>query len=685
MVKNPSDFVGAFVGHSEQQTKGILAATVGKVLVIDEAYGLYPGGTGSSDNFKRAVIDTIVAEVQSVPGDDRAVILCGYRSQMEEMFQNVNPGLSRRFPLSSAFIFEDFSDEELQQILSLKLKQQGFEATGQAKTVAKEMLNRARNRPNFGNAGEIDILLDAAKARHQARFSKGETKARKTLEPLDFDENFDRAERAETNIRKLFEGTVGAEDVVAKLEGYQDRVRAVKLLGLDPKENVPFNFLFRGPPGTGKTTTAKKIGKVFYDMGFLATTEVIECSASDLIGQYIGHTGPKVRQMLEKGLGRVLFVDEAYRLGDGRFAKEAIDEIVDAVTKDTYAKKLIIVMAGYEKDINRLMSINSGLTSRFPEAIDFRAFTPAECFDLLCKVLQGQKKRISAEGHNLDISILEAPTPAFMAQVKQWFTRLGGQDGWANARDVQNIAQEVFYKAIKGAQKGSIVAVQEDVVMAEIKAMFDERESRTKNTKSGTSLSQDTNTLDLPRTQHHPGLPPPQLSTTTATTANIQTAQNDAPAPPPDQEPRTSGKQQAKPDPSQDAQRDAGVSDEVWEQLEKDKAAEIAQEEEIQALIKAREAATEAARDLVIQGLLVKEEEERRRHEEERRRQEALREQILKQLQEKEERRKQQAAMKQKLAATGLCPMGYRWIAQSGGYRCAGGSHFVSDGQLQNL
>lgn len=89
------------------------------------------------------------------------------------MFQNVNPGLSRRFPLASAFTFEDFSDDELQQILNLKLKQQGFDATGQAKTVVKEMLSRARNRPNFGNAGEIDILLDAAKTRHQIRLSKG--------------------------------------------------------------------------------------------------------------------------------------------------------------------------------------------------------------------------------------------------------------------------------------------------------------------------------------------------------------------------------------------------------------------------------------------------------------------------------------------------------------------------------
>lgn len=99
VVKNPSDFVGNVLGQSESNTKSILATTVGKVLIIDEAYMLYSGkeGTGNmSDSYKTAVIDTIVAEVQSVPGEDRCVLLLGYKDQIETMFQNVNPGLSRR-------------------------------------------------------------------------------------------------------------------------------------------------------------------------------------------------------------------------------------------------------------------------------------------------------------------------------------------------------------------------------------------------------------------------------------------------------------------------------------------------------------------------------------------------------------------------------------------------------------
>ena len=82
------------------------------------------------------------------------------------------------------------------------------------------------------------------------------------------------------------------------------------------------------------------MGKVYYDMGFLATAEVIEVSATELVGQFVGQTGPKAHKLLERALGKILFVDEAYRLGEGQFAKEAMDEIVDCITKPKFVQKL---------------------------------------------------------------------------------------------------------------------------------------------------------------------------------------------------------------------------------------------------------------------------------------------------------------------------------------------------------
>lgn len=97
-IKNPADFIGSALGQSEKNTQAILATTIGKVLIIDEAYMLSGKTDGGSqpDMYKTAVVDTIVAEVQSVPGEDRCVLLLGYEDEMRAMFQNVNPGLSRR-------------------------------------------------------------------------------------------------------------------------------------------------------------------------------------------------------------------------------------------------------------------------------------------------------------------------------------------------------------------------------------------------------------------------------------------------------------------------------------------------------------------------------------------------------------------------------------------------------------
>lgn len=635
------------------------------MLVIDEAYGLYGGGghQGSTvDPYKTSVIDTIVAEVQSVPGDDRCVLLLGYKEQLETMFQNVNPGLSRRFPIASAFEFQDFDDVELSQILDLKLNQQGFKATGQAKDVAMEMLGRARNRPNFGNAGEIDIILDATKARHQGRWSRGQARWADTFEAVDFDENFNRGQSSETDVRKLFEGTVGAEDVIDLLLGYQQTVRRMKTLDMDPKENIPFNFLFRGPPGTGKTTTARKMGKVFYDMGFLATAEVVECSATDLIGQYVGHTGPKVQQLLEKALGKVLFIDEAYRLADGGFATEAVNELVDSVTKDKFSKKLVIVLSGYEKDINRLMSINEGLTSRFPEVINFRSLKPKECMSLLGSLLANQKAQVEQKRIAFDMSALETPSLGFSSRVQQLFLDLSAQASWASARDVKTLGQQIFNEMIKSetALAAKRLVVEEAIVIGKLEQLFKERQARGRANERVLPYNL-RGPLDPNFAQQGQAPPPaPQTSiNTTQTTAPEQPKDEDTPEPKKEEEPKT--ETETKPVKSLDeAQRDAGVSDAVWEQLQRDRQAEQDKEDEYQRLLEAKKRFTDEARAKILEGLF---EEDRQREEEEKAKKRAMeeaRKKILERLMEEERRRKEEAKMREKLAQMGVCPMGYQ-------------------------
>ncbi|KAI0186840.1 hypothetical protein EV127DRAFT_500138, partial [Xylaria flabelliformis] len=104
VFKTPADFIGDCLGKSEAQTKRILEASLGKVLVVDEAYMLDPGNTnGGQNEFKSGVLDTFVSVVQGLSCKDRCIILVGYKDRMRAMFRNANPGLSRRFPIEQPF------------------------------------------------------------------------------------------------------------------------------------------------------------------------------------------------------------------------------------------------------------------------------------------------------------------------------------------------------------------------------------------------------------------------------------------------------------------------------------------------------------------------------------------------------------------------------------------------------
>ena len=164
----------------------------------------------------------------------------------------MNPGLSRRFKIEDAFNFEDFDDAELLKILNLKLNNQNLGATDSAKKLAIEMLSRSRNRPNFGNAGEVENLISEAKARAVQRrheIPAAERPRDIVFEPQDFDPNHKRSENAATNLAKLFEDVVGCDDIVEQLGGYQKIAAVCKARDMDPREQIPTNFVFTGPPG----------------------------------------------------------------------------------------------------------------------------------------------------------------------------------------------------------------------------------------------------------------------------------------------------------------------------------------------------------------------------------------------------------------------------------------------------
>ncbi|MFE4521163.1 stage V sporulation protein K [Cytobacillus firmus] len=158
------------------------------------------------------------------------------------------------------------------------------------------------------------------------------------------------------------------------------------------------HMMFKGNPGTGKTTVARLIGKLFQKMNVLSKGHLIEAERADLVGEYIGHTAQKTRDLVKKAIGGILFIDEAYSLGRGGekdFGKEAIDTLVKHMEDRQH--DFILILAGYSREMNHFLTLNPGLHSRFPLVVDFPDYSIEQLMEIGQRMLKEKEYTLSHE------------------------------------------------------------------------------------------------------------------------------------------------------------------------------------------------------------------------------------------------------------------------------------------------
>lgn len=233
------------------------------------------------------------------------------------------------------------------------------------------------------NGGQISIVFSGMEMKPQQAMAEPAVQA-------PYPEGF-------SDIFKELERMVGLDDVkelifqiYAMLQIRQFREEA----GLQGGQHV-FHMVFKGNPGTGKTTVARIVGRLFKSMGVLSKGHLIEVERADLVGEYIGHTALKTRELVKKALGGILFIDEAYSLargGEKDFGKECIDCLVKAM--EDHKNDFVLILAGYTEEMETFLQTNPGLPSRFPIQIDFPDYSVDQLIAITEKMVEAREYKL---------------------------------------------------------------------------------------------------------------------------------------------------------------------------------------------------------------------------------------------------------------------------------------------------
>jgi SpoVK/Ycf46/Vps4 family AAA+-type ATPase len=417
-----ADLVGEYIGQTAPKTRKAIDAARGGILFIDEAYALARQGEDSKD-FGKEVLEIVIKEMSDGIGDI-AIMVAGYPKEMD-VFIESNPGLKSRF--AHYYHFEDYLPDELYQIASVAAEGKGVIFTPDARLMLEEQfieLYRTRDR-SFGNARLAISVIEEAKMEMGLRLMKAENladlskEALSTIEQSDIEKAFGGKKRKRPDLginEKLLRNSLaelntltGMQNIKTEVNELVKLVRFYRETGKEVLNRFSLHAVFTGNPGTGKTTLARIIAQIYKALGLLEKGHLVEVDRQGLVAGYIGQTAPKTQQRVDEAIGGVLFIDEAYALGEGSendFGKEAVEVILKRM--EDLRGQFAVIVAGYPANMFHFMETNPGLKSRFDRTYEFHDYTSEELFTIAQSLFAKEKMTPTAEAEQHLKGYLEA-------------------------------------------------------------------------------------------------------------------------------------------------------------------------------------------------------------------------------------------------------------------------------------
>lgn len=398
-----STLIGQFYSSEGEKTLNALKRAEGGILFIDEAYSLYKAEDPKDPGLN--VLETLMTALADKDRRDWMLVLAGYPREMKAMLE-ANPGLNSRLPESNRYYFDDYSVDELMQIADLYCKKYQYILTDEARKALYSVVRRAYSVKDdtFGNGRYIETLLgNEVLPAMSARVCTIQSPTVKDLSTIIRDDipssgngDYDKS------LQKL-QKMVGLDELKKSIESHLNFVKLIALrreAGLHT-EQPPLHMVFTGNPGTGKTTVADFMGEIYYSLGLLSRGNVIRVERTDMVGAHIGETEKKMKRILKQAQGNVLFIDEAYNLFIGGenskndFGMRAIEALLTVLSRESV--DMLVILAGYPKEMEAMLSSNPGLRSRFPYIFHFEDYSVDELLQIADLVVQRSGYRFTSE------------------------------------------------------------------------------------------------------------------------------------------------------------------------------------------------------------------------------------------------------------------------------------------------
>ncbi|MEG0307800.1 MAG: AAA family ATPase [Clostridium sp.] len=382
-----ADFVTENANDTAKRTNDIISSALGGVLFIDEAYSLCES---EEDKVGKEIVDALLKGIED-NRDNLIVILAGYEKDMEN-FLSFNQGLKSRF--SNIIDFKDYNPVEMYEIAINIAKSKGYRIAKNVKSGLIDLFtrNQLTGKNDLGNARFVrniveNAIMDASK--------KYLTNSEKQIDLLERD-NFNFKVNAKFDLEEKLNGIIGLEDVKKLLRSQYKLIVAQekrKSVGVNTKIEQNLNMVFTGNPGTGKTSIARLVAEMLNSMGLLKIGQLIETDRSSFVSDVQGETSKKTEAKFKEAIGGILFIDEAYTLANDSLGIEVVETLLKLI--EDYSKEVIVILAGYEEEMEDFFDVNIGLRSRFPLWTNFQDYNPNELLGMAIKLVESKGFKLS--------------------------------------------------------------------------------------------------------------------------------------------------------------------------------------------------------------------------------------------------------------------------------------------------